>query len=113
MSLGKFIKINGITMPNPIEYNEEFENIETINTSEAGTDLVVSKRLMKLTATMTFQLSQMMYDYIKTFCELLSCDFNMDGKRYVGRLRLISSKLEPESYNTDGFWTVVITFSEK
>lgn len=113
MSLGKFIKINGIAMPNPTEYSEQFENLEKVNKSEAGTDLILVQRLMKFNATMTFQVSTMMKDKITQFCNLMTCDFYMNGTRYVGRLRLSGCNLEPESYNTDGYWTISVTFSEK
>lgn len=113
MALGKFIKINGTVMPNPTEYSEQFENLEKVNKSEAGTDLILVQRLMKLNVTMTFQVSRMMYDKIKQFCTLMTCDFYMDGTRYVGRLRLTGGNLEPESYNTDGYWTISVTFTEK
>ena len=111
--LGKYLKVNGRQYPNPVEYVDNFENNETVNVSEAGTDLVASLRLLKLNATMTFQVSKRWMLIIKEDCSLLKSTIDIDGVTFDGRLRLTNATLEPDSELTEGYWTLSVTFIER
>lgn len=111
--VGRYLRVNDREYPNPTDMTENYDNLETVNESEAGTDLIVEKRLGKLTANMTFQVSRLWRDRIITDCNLTSSIVYIDGVRKTGRLRLIDSHLEPESVNTDGYYTMTVVFYEK
>ena len=49
------IKINSTALPFGGSISEKYENVETINVSEAGTDIVQTERVGKLTLSFSFQ----------------------------------------------------------
>lgn len=111
--LGKYLKIDGLQYPNPISFSGTPEHKEKVNESEAGSDLVATKRLNKKNYAMTFQVSKYWYDRILADCSKLRVNAEIYGDQYVGRLRLATDTLEPDSVNTNGYWTIAVNFIEK
>lgn len=114
--LGKYIKVDNVTYPNPTSTNVSFENNEKVNKSEAGTDLVSAIRLQKLTIKFTFQVSSYWRDIIRTDSRKLNVALNFGGNVYNGRLRVSGEVLAKNSENvssTDGFWTMTVSFVER
>lgn len=53
-----FIRINGVLIPTPASYSCNYDNIEEVNQSEAGTDRTIITRLQKKQYTLTFQVTE-------------------------------------------------------
>lgn len=116
MSMGKFLKINNTAIPNTKEggFTVTPNLIETVNQSEAGTDLVAVTRTSKPTFTMTFDLSSNWKTKLDAYAKLLSVTLEVDGVSYVGRFRAGSQQLVGNSAHTDGtqgLWTCQYTFT--
>lgn len=116
MALGKFLKINNEVIPNPKlgGFSKTLNLIETVNQSEAGSDLVSVTRTEKPIFNMTFDLSSVWRDKLDSYAKLLSVNFTVDGVNYVGRFRAGSQSLVENSAHTDGtqgLWTCTYTFT--
>lgn len=114
--LGKYIEVDGVTYPNATADNEAYENIEQVNKSEGGKDLTSTQRLGKLTLTFTFQVSSFWKNKIIADCKKLSVKLKYCGQMYEGRLRLTGGVLAPNSENcenTNGYWTLSVSFIER
>ena len=115
--LGRFLKINSETIPNPKPdgFNETSQTIEQVNQSEAGTDLVSVTRSSKLVLSMTFDLTSSWKGKLDAYSRLLSVTLNYNGVDYVGRFRSGGAQLVGNSAHTegtDGLWTCSYTFTE-
>lgn len=116
MALGKYIEVDGVRYPNPINTSESFINTETINTSESGKELDSVQRLGQLVVTMNFQVSSRWLAHIKADCKKPHVIFKYCGIEYEGRLRASSNALAQYSENADntaGYWTITATFTER
>lgn len=114
--LGKFLKINGETIPNPKEGGFSISPgfVENVNTSEAATDLVTVVRTSKPVFNMNFQLSSTWKAKLDAYSKLLSVTLTYNGQNYTGRLRAGSQSLVGNSAhteNTDGLWNCAYTFT--
>lgn len=68
------LTIDGIEIPTPEDLTVNFQTIETVQQSEAGTDLITVTRLKKRTISFTAKCnSKMFYDY-----------YDPNGSLYVG-----------------------------
>ena len=113
--LGKYLKINNTQIPNPVNFTEVPQVIETVNQSEAGTDLVAVTRAEKLVLNMTFNLSSFWLAKLKTYSRMLQVTLNYNGVDYIGRFRPANNTLQPGSEktrNTDGLFACQFTFTE-
>lgn len=113
--LGKYIKINGLQLPNPVSYDENMSSIENDNTTESGKTLVAVVRLDLFSANMTFNLSSYWKDKIRDYCKENYVTLEVNGKEYQVRLRGYSAKLvenSERSEGTDGYWKVSVTATE-
>lgn len=116
MALGyKYLKFNTLDIPNPIQFDIGFENLENVAVSEAGTDLAIVSRLQKRTFTCSFQCTSAWLDKFRTMCGLTSGTLTYLGENIPCRARIETATLSPYSEHvlrTDGLWTVSVTFTE-
>ena len=109
------ITIDGIAIPNPQDITVNFQTLENVQQSEAGTDLITVIRMKKRTISFTAKCdSQMFYDY-----------YDPNGSLYVGgglkavhfpgdpdtttslaRVRIRSAKLVYNSEDVDSYMTM-------
>lgn len=113
--LGKYVKINGMQLPNPTEYSENFSKVSNTFQSEAGDDLVVDVRTGKYTGNFTFQVSSAWKDRIKAYADMQTFQLSVDGTVRTVRVESIDYSLENNSVyakETQGYWTVTLTATE-
>lgn len=113
--LGKFVKINGTQLPNPVEYSENISKVSNVFQSEAGDDLVVDVRTGKYTGNFTFQVSSLWRDRLISYADMKTIQLSIDGKIRTVRIESIDCSLEKDSEhtkNTQGYWTVTLTATE-
>lgn len=117
------IKINNVAIPFSGSMSEKYDTIETVNTSEAGTDIVQTERLGKLTLSISYKI---LSDWIPTF-ETWAFEnsyktvsiFNLVTNAYVSkqmRMRNYQKKLVKNSQDltvTTGIWEVSFDLIEK
>ena len=113
----RFLQVDGQAVPNPVPgtFKIEFNPDETIETSEAGTELGSVKRLDKRTFSGTWQLTSFWLKQFEQFCKLRTVTLTYQGHDYTTRARGYNPQLAPDSEytaGTDGLWTVNITFTE-
>lgn len=116
MILGKYIKIDDVTWPNPIpgSFAIEYEALENIYETEDGG---VSSNVIRLNRPIwgaTFNCSSSMRDTIVAACQKTSVVAKIDDVRMEGRLRLSgeislvdNSERTP---GTKGLWVVPVKF---
>lgn len=89
---------------------------ETINQSEAGTELVTATRLDKHTFNLMWSgITAELLDVIESFCVKESVILIYRDKEYVCRARGAAPKLANKAYKykrSDGIWEVSITLTE-
>lgn len=112
----RFLKINGVSIPNPVSgFKVQFDEDETINLSEAGTELVRVRRLNKRVFSGTWNLSSF---WLKKFEEWASEDsvtVTYQGQDYTCRLRGYAPQLANNSEHTsgtEGLWKLSPTMTE-
>lgn len=114
--LGKnYLTIGNLPIPNPISTSISYKNIENINTSEAGTDLVNVTRLQKRTFKLTLNSSSFWLDKYITLCKVKQTVLTFREEEIDVRARLISADLVEDSanaVNTDGLYEVTIELTE-
>ena len=112
----RFLKINNTPIPNPYSgFKITFTPDETINTSEAGTELVRVRRLNKRTFTGTWQLTSFWLKKFENWSNQATVTVTYQGEDYTCRMRGFNPTLAQNSEyssNTDGLWTVTPTFTE-
>lgn len=117
------IKINNVAIPFSGSMTENYDTIETVNTSEAGTDIVQVTRLGKLTLSISYKI---LSDWIATFenwafdntYKTVSIfDFGTGAyKERQMRMRNYNKKLVKYSQDltvTTGIWEVSFDLIEK
>lgn len=114
--LGKrFISINGTPIPNPENYKTTFEADETVNLSEAGTELVRIRRLDKKVFSGTWHLTSFWKDKFEGWATLPVVQFTYQGHTYNVRMRGFAPQLIKRSEfvaESEGLWNVSPTFTE-
>lgn len=113
--LGKYIKINDSTLPNPVSFTYTYNPSENVYESEAGTQLSNIRRLDRLSFSASFNCSSRLRDTLVTYCKTPSVSVKIDNGTVVnGRLRLSGdiALVEGSENNegTQGLWTVPVTF---
>lgn len=118
MALGKFIKLNGTTMPNPNPGTFMFHNNadENIFTSESGYQLSNVKRLSRITWSASFNCTGSMMNTIVALTKTAQITCQVNGTNHNGRLRQSGdiTLVENSEYTsgTDGLWVVPVIFEE-
>lgn len=116
MMLGKYLKINGEQMPNPVKFDGPGLNPqENVYFSEGGRRMTNIVRLDRQSWAATFQCTSRMKDKILTFCKAQSVSTQFDTETAVtGTLRLSGApalvKNSEFCNNTKGLWEVSVTF---
>ena len=107
------IIIDGISVPNPQDLTVNYQTLETVQQSEAGTDLITVLRTQKRTISFTARCnSKMFYDYIDSNGEfyfgagLKQVQFPNDWYAVPARVRVKSAKLVTGSEDVDSYSTV-------
>lgn len=117
------IKINNTAIPFSGSMDENYDTIETVNTSEAGTDIVQVSRLGKLKLSISYT---MLSDFIPTlegwrdsttYLTISMYDFTMNAyKDRQMRMRNYKKSLVKNSQDltvTTGIWKVSFDLIEK
>lgn len=110
-----YLTIGEVPIPNPIDFSENYTDIENIGNAESGKELVMVTRLQKRSWSLTFQTSSYWLDILKELCMENSTTFTFRGETIVVRARLTGaamaqySAMRPES---DGYYTVSMTITE-
>ena len=117
------IKINNTAIPFSGSTNGNYATTETVNTSEAGTDIVQTQRLNKLTLNISYT---MLSDFIPTlegwrdsttYLTISMYDFTMNAyKDRQMRMRNYKKSLVKNSQDltvTTGIWKVSFDLIEK
>lgn len=113
------IQINGIAFPFPVKMAMDYDTIETVNTTEAGTDSVILTRANKMELSMEFQLTSTKYAQLKHYADLLSVAVTMTEAGVVTtktmRVRDLKATYVDNSRYTEGtagLWRVSCKFIE-
>lgn len=115
--LGKYLKVNGETLPNPNpgSFSYKYNPDESVFTSEAGTQLTQIRRLDRLSWSGSFNCSSRLKAQLEAFVLLpsVTCQIG-NGSSISGRLRLggdVSLVEDSEkTKGTNGLWVVPLTF---
>lgn len=91
--LGYYLKFNNVEFPNPLPPSMSVKAIEKVNTSEAGTDLVVVVRPAKRSWSFTFQLSYQKKELLRQICMYEQIPMTYMGNTYTVRVRDFTEKL--------------------
>lgn len=116
--LKKYLKINGVLMPNPVPGTFEYQlnPAENVFENEAGEQMANVKRLDRISWAGSFQCTSVMRDKLMAYCKLAECTTEIDGVTYSGRLRLGGAvslyELSEYTPGTQGLWTLQLTFEE-
>lgn len=113
--LGKYIKINGKTMPNPVTFAYGLNPQENTYHSEAGDELSEVIRLDRLSFKASFNCSSTFKDELIALCKTKRATVSIDGgDELTGRLRLggdVSLVEDSETTpGTQGLWIVPVIF---
>lgn len=117
------IKINNVSIPFSGEMNENYGTIETVNVTEAGTDIVQLQRLNKLTLNISYTILSDFLQQLETWrdaTEYLTVQiFDFKTGAYVSRymrMRNYKKGLLKHSQDltvTTGIWKVSFDLIEK
>lgn len=111
----QFLTIDEVAMPRTTGFDYELEAIESVNQSEAGTDLVVTTRLDKHIFSADWTVSSFWLNKFEAICKKNTVKLVYQGDEYICRARGFSPKLIEDSENvenTDGLWEISLTFTE-
>lgn len=113
----KFLKVDGVALPTPSTAPKiKMKNIESVMTSEAGTDLVDSIRLQKKTVTCNFQVTSFWKAKLEEIGNETTVSLQIGtATAFTCRPRITGEDLFQDSHTvegTDGLWTVQMTFEE-
>lgn len=111
----EFLTINEIALPRTTGFDYELDSVETVNQSEAGTDLVVATRLDKHIFKADWTVTSFWLNKFENFCKLRLVTLTYKGVDYTCRARGFAPKLVENSENienTDGLWEISLTFTE-
>lgn len=116
MALGRnYLTLNGVSLPNPDNWQIKYNHIESVKQSEAGDDLGIVTRLNKRTFSASFNSTSYGADKLKQICSLTTCTLVYRGESITVRPRLNVDKLQSGSEylsNTDGLFVVSLTLTE-
>ena len=110
----ELIKFDGLTIPFG-ELGDNFENIENIQRSEAGSDLGTVTRLQKLTISDSIKCDGHFYKLLQEKGKLLSGICVYKNREFEARLRVSTGGLEKYSEDipgAEGLWTVAVSIIE-
>lgn len=110
-----YLKIGRVSIPNPIDFAENYTDIENVGTAESGRELVMVTRLQKRSWTLTFQCSSYWLGELKALCAENSTTFKFNGETVTVRARLTSATMAQNSYmrpESNGYYTVSMTVTE-
>lgn len=113
----RFLKINGAAIPNPAPgtFQITFEPDETIELSEAGTELGSVTRLNKRTFAGEWHLTSFWLKKVEEFCTARTVTLRYQGEDYTVRARGYNPRLANNSEyteGTEGLWVLNLTFTE-
>ena len=101
------MKFNDDTIPEPISWEEISNVIETVNTTEAGTDKIAVTRYDKLSIYASFQCTHIWVKHFKEYSlmnefTLAKYDYKTeDYKTHTVRLRELRISVVKDSWHTD------------
>ena len=110
-----YLTFNNKAIPNPVDMTVDYDNIENVVQSEAGTDLAIVTRLQKRTFTCTCNCTSTWLTQFKALCSLSSATLVWLGESIEAMARITNATLQQNSEyaaRTDGLWSVTITFTE-
>ena len=115
--LGKrYLSINGTPIPNPVSgFKIQYDEDETINLSEAGTELGRVRRLNKHDFSGTWQLTSFWLKKFEEWCTMNTITLTYQGVDYICRMRNYNPQLANNSEYTEtseGLWTIAPTMTE-
>ena len=114
--LGKYLKINGELMPNPVSgtWSDQLNPKENIYETEAGTRKSNIIRLDRPSWSCSFNCTSAMKERIQNYCKLESIVCEVDGQEFEGTLRLSGActMVKDSEYcrDTKGLWVVPVVF---
>lgn len=111
----RYLQINNTPIPNPISFKIVNEEDETINISEAGTELVRVRRLNKKRFSGTWNLTSFWLKKFQEWCESNSVTLTYQGNSYTCRMRDFNPQLVEDSEYTEtseGLWKISPTITE-
>lgn len=116
MALGNnYLKFNNVYIPNPESMTVDYENLENVAYTEAGTSIGIVTRLQKRTFSCTFNCTSTWLSNFKSMCGLNSGTLLWLGESIEAMARISNAALQPYSEHasrTDGLWVVTVTFTE-
>lgn len=112
----RYLKINGVSIPNPIDgFKIDYDEDETVNMSEAGTELVRVRRLNKRTFSGKWHLTSFWLKKFEEWCTSNTVTVTYQGQSYTCRMRGFSPTLAKNSEyveTSDGLWEISPTMTE-
>lgn len=113
----KFILIDGVQLPTPTQGPKiTMKNLESVMTSEAGTDLVDVIRLEKKSIACTFQTTSLWKKKLEDIGKEPTVYFQMgQDTAFLVRPRVTKVDMFNDSHivdGTDGLWTIQMLFEE-
>lgn len=111
----KYIQIDGLRIPNPRAFSIGYENIETVNISEAGTELVQTTRLQKRTFSLELYSSSFWRNKYKEICKKQTSTLVLEDESILVRCRITGEQLLENSElvgNTNGLWIISLELVE-
>lgn len=116
--LGKFIAINGATFPNPNPgtFSDNFEPLENIFTTEAGTKISNIVRLDRYSWSAEFNCTSRMRERIAQLVKTPEVTCTIAGQEYTGSLRLDGANTlvanSDKAQGTNGLWIIKLRFEQ-
>lgn len=114
--LGKrYITIGDLPIPNPNEFSITYENIENVNISESGSDLVNVTKLQKRTWSLSINATSLWRARYLELTRRSQTTLTMNDETVAVRCRIDSERLVQNSElanNTDGLWVINISIME-
>lgn len=113
--LGYYLKFDNEDFPNPITPTMNQKTLENVNTSEAGTDLVVIVRPSKKNWSFKFNLSSRKAEILKAICLKESVTMLYMGQSYTVKVRDYQEKLVENSEwvtTSEGLYEVSVKVTE-
>lgn len=111
------IKLNNVTLLFPTSWDERYSQVESVNVSEAGTDIVQVTRLLKLTLSLGYNVTGTLlptFEYFRNRPDetITVSVFDADADNYVTktmRMRNFKKSLKRKSQelgDVNGIWSV-------
>lgn len=117
MLTAEYLQINGepVAIP-PATYSDHFEEIETVNKSEAGTDLTNVTRLDKMVIDLSWEgIYSDFLAQITEWCQSDTVTVTFMGVTFEARARGLKRSMAKKSYlysRSDGIWNASFTLTE-